>query len=343
MTCDTAPPYFDLNENAIGDYRTYAKLSPPLRREDDRLAVLAGLADGTIDAIASDHQPRDADDKRLPFAQASAGGVGLATLLAVTLAHVHNGELTLERGDRVADQPAGCADGRRGRTDRKGAAAIFACSIRTGSGRCRRGRCRAKRRIHRSTVVRWRERSWEPGRPVTGLRRGFMKYTAVPPRDGITGGTGHPLDSTAPNQETPPYRRHRGKKRRPPGACHRDRSPRAAADDPGDERWGDKRLPRRKLHPVLTVGRGGRRGGRRAVDQLVVEAAPSWPLQAASMVVARIRATPVATRSFGNAWDMIRTPDGWVSSSEPKNLFNRQRNSVVSADTSGRNEIRAAK
>jgi dihydroorotase len=95
VTCDTAPPYFDLNENAIGDYRTYAKLSPPLRREDDRRAVLSGLADGTIDAIASDHQPRDADDKRLPFAQASAGGVGLATLLAVTLAHVHNGELTL--------------------------------------------------------------------------------------------------------------------------------------------------------------------------------------------------------------------------------------------------------
>jgi dihydroorotase len=95
VTCDTAPPYFDLNENAIGDYRTYAKLSPPLRREDDRIAVLHGLADGTIDAIASDHQPRDADDKRLPFAQASAGGVGLATLLAVTLAHVHNGELTI--------------------------------------------------------------------------------------------------------------------------------------------------------------------------------------------------------------------------------------------------------
>lgn len=95
VTCDTAPPYFDLNENGIGDYRTYAKLSPPLRREADRLAVLAGLADGTIDAIASDHQPRDADDKRLPFAEASAGGVGLATLLAVTLAHVHNGELTL--------------------------------------------------------------------------------------------------------------------------------------------------------------------------------------------------------------------------------------------------------
>jgi dihydroorotase len=107
VTCDTAPPYFDLNENAIGDYRTYAKLSPPLRREDDRRAVLVGLADGTIDAIASDHQPRDADDKRLPFAHASAGGVGLATLLAVTLAHVHNGELTLNRAiELLTSRPA---------------------------------------------------------------------------------------------------------------------------------------------------------------------------------------------------------------------------------------------
>ena len=60
VTCDTAPPYFDLNETAIGDFRTYAKLSPPLRAEADRLAVAAALTDGTIDAIASDHQPRDA-------------------------------------------------------------------------------------------------------------------------------------------------------------------------------------------------------------------------------------------------------------------------------------------
>jgi dihydroorotase len=95
VTCDTAPPYFDLNETAIGDFRTYAKLSPPLRKETDRLAVAAALADGTIDAIASDHQPRDADDKRQPFAQATPGGVGLATLLSVTLAQVHNGSLAL--------------------------------------------------------------------------------------------------------------------------------------------------------------------------------------------------------------------------------------------------------
>jgi dihydroorotase len=95
VTCDTAPPYFDLNETAIGDFRTYAKLSPPLRKEADRLAIVAALADGTIDAIASDHQPRDADDKRQPFAQATPGGAGLATLLGVTLAHVHNGALAL--------------------------------------------------------------------------------------------------------------------------------------------------------------------------------------------------------------------------------------------------------
>jgi len=95
VTCDTAPPYFDLNETAIGDYRTYAKLSPPLRTEADRQAVVAALVDGTIDAIASDHQPRDADDKRLPFAQAEAGGAGLATLLGVTLARVHAGDVPM--------------------------------------------------------------------------------------------------------------------------------------------------------------------------------------------------------------------------------------------------------
>jgi dihydroorotase len=107
VTCDTAPPYFDLNETAIGEYRTYAKLSPPLRSDEDRLAVVAALKDGTIDAIASDHQPRDADDKRLPFAQAEAGGAGLATLLAVTLARVHGGDLTLLQAlDLLTARPA---------------------------------------------------------------------------------------------------------------------------------------------------------------------------------------------------------------------------------------------
>ncbi|HEY0425134.1 MAG TPA: dihydroorotase [Rhodopila sp.] len=116
VTCDTAPPYFDLNETSIGNFRTYAKLSPPLRKEHDRRAVVAALADGTIDAIASDHQPRDADDKRLPFALASAGGAGLATLLAVTLAQVHNGSILLPAAiDLLTARPAailGVASGR---------------------------------------------------------------------------------------------------------------------------------------------------------------------------------------------------------------------------------------
>ena len=97
VTCDTAPPYFDLNETAIGDFRTYAKLSPPLRADEDRLAVCAALADGTIDAVGTDHQPRDADDKRLPFALAAPGGAGLVTLLGVTLAQVHGNGLPMLR------------------------------------------------------------------------------------------------------------------------------------------------------------------------------------------------------------------------------------------------------
>jgi len=95
VTCDTAPPYFALNETAVGDYRTFAKLSPPLRSEADREAIIAGLKDGTIDAIASDHAPKSEDMKRLPFADAADGGLGMETLLAITLELVHNGHLSL--------------------------------------------------------------------------------------------------------------------------------------------------------------------------------------------------------------------------------------------------------
>jgi dihydroorotase len=89
VTCDTAPHYFALNEIAVGDYRTFAKVSPPLRSEDDRLAILEGVADGTIDAVASDHAPHDVESKRLPFAIAEPGIVGLETLLPLSLQLVH--------------------------------------------------------------------------------------------------------------------------------------------------------------------------------------------------------------------------------------------------------------
>ncbi len=95
VTCDTAPPYFALNELSVGDYRTFCKLSPPLRHEKDRLAIIEGLKDGTISAIASDHDPQDEDAKRLPFAQAAFGGVGLETLLPISLNLYHTGEMTL--------------------------------------------------------------------------------------------------------------------------------------------------------------------------------------------------------------------------------------------------------
>jgi len=97
ITCDTAPPYFALNDLAVGDYRTFGRLTPPLRAEADRAAIVAGLQDGTIDAIVSDHRPQDQDSKRVPFAQALPGGIGLETLLPVSLELVHNGALSLPR------------------------------------------------------------------------------------------------------------------------------------------------------------------------------------------------------------------------------------------------------
>ena len=95
VTCDAAPPYFALTETDVGDYRTFAKLSPPLRGEADRQAVVDGLADGTIDVIASDHVPHDQESKRQPFAQAEPGIVGLETLLPLSLELYHQERLTL--------------------------------------------------------------------------------------------------------------------------------------------------------------------------------------------------------------------------------------------------------
>jgi len=95
LTCDTAAHYFALNETAVGNYRTFAKVSPPLRAESDRQAVVQGLSDGTIDAIVSDHTPHDQEAKRLPFANAAFGVVGVETLLPLTLELYHNGHLSL--------------------------------------------------------------------------------------------------------------------------------------------------------------------------------------------------------------------------------------------------------
>ncbi len=107
VTCDTAPHYFTLNEHAVGDYRTFAKVSPPLRSESDRAAIAAAVADGTIDAVASDHSPHDQESKRLPFAHADPGIAGLETLLALSLALHHKGEIgLLEVLGRLSLRPA---------------------------------------------------------------------------------------------------------------------------------------------------------------------------------------------------------------------------------------------
>ena len=96
ITCDTAPPYFLLNEFSLENYRTFLKLSPPLKTEEDRQEIIKGLIDGTIDSIVSDHTPHDQDAKRLPFNQAEFGGIGLETLLPCTLSLVRNKLLAVQ-------------------------------------------------------------------------------------------------------------------------------------------------------------------------------------------------------------------------------------------------------
>lgn len=86
-----------LNENDVGEYRTFFRLMPPLRAEADRLAMIEALKDGTIDLVVSSHDPQDVDTKRLPFADAAAGAIGLETLLSVALRLHHNGDLSLSR------------------------------------------------------------------------------------------------------------------------------------------------------------------------------------------------------------------------------------------------------
>ncbi|MGA0777588.1 MAG: dihydroorotase [Gemmobacter sp.] len=84
-----------LNEFDVGDYRTFFRLTPPLRAEDDRKAVVAALAEGLIDVLCSMHTPADEESKRLPFAEAAPGAVGLETLLPAALRLWHSGDLTL--------------------------------------------------------------------------------------------------------------------------------------------------------------------------------------------------------------------------------------------------------
>ncbi len=95
VTAGTAPAYALLSDTALAGYRSFARLSPPLRQEADRLAVRAALADGTISVLTSRHDPRTQEEKRLPFADAAPGAAGAATLLSLGLTLVHDGLIGL--------------------------------------------------------------------------------------------------------------------------------------------------------------------------------------------------------------------------------------------------------
>ncbi len=96
FSCGVSINNLSLNENDIGDFKTFLKLSPPLRTEDDRNALVQGLVDETIDVIVSDHKPEDEENKRLTFAQAETGASGIETLLPLSLELYHNGSINLE-------------------------------------------------------------------------------------------------------------------------------------------------------------------------------------------------------------------------------------------------------
>jgi dihydroorotase len=97
VTCGASINHLTLNEIDVGDYRTFLKLAPPLRAEEERLALAEALADGTIDVVVSDHDPQDVETKRLPFAEAEAGAIGLETMLSAGLRLVSSGLISLPR------------------------------------------------------------------------------------------------------------------------------------------------------------------------------------------------------------------------------------------------------
>ena len=97
VTCGISINHLTLNENDIGDYRTFLKFSPPLRGEDERMQLVEGLASGVIDVIVSDHNPQDVENKRLPFAEAEDGAIGLETMLSAAMRLVHAGHISLPK------------------------------------------------------------------------------------------------------------------------------------------------------------------------------------------------------------------------------------------------------
>lgn len=95
ITCGISINNLTLNENDVGDYRTFCRVSPPLRHEDERLAMVEALAEGVIDVVVSDHDPQDVETKRQPFSEAANGALGIETMLSASLRLVHAGQIEL--------------------------------------------------------------------------------------------------------------------------------------------------------------------------------------------------------------------------------------------------------
>ena len=93
ITASVSINHLTLNENDVGSYRTFCKLAPPLRAEADRVAMVEAVGSGLVDTIMSDHDPQDVENKRLPFAEATPGAIGIETMLVAGLRLVHNGEI----------------------------------------------------------------------------------------------------------------------------------------------------------------------------------------------------------------------------------------------------------
>ena len=126
VTCGVSIHHLTLNENDVGAYRTFFKLSPPLRSEEDRRALVEAVADGTIDVIVSGHDPQSADTKRLPFAEAAFGAIGLETMLSAALGLYHDKLIGLDRlVEAMSSKPAEILDLEAGRLA-PGAPADFA-------------------------------------------------------------------------------------------------------------------------------------------------------------------------------------------------------------------------
>ncbi len=104
VSCGVSINHLSLNESDVGPYRTFFKVSPPLRSEEDRCALVAGLAEGVIDVVVSSHDPQSDDTKRLPFAEAAFGAIGLETILSAALVMTHNKNITLERLSQILSE-----------------------------------------------------------------------------------------------------------------------------------------------------------------------------------------------------------------------------------------------